>query len=87
VCCDAEFTENLAEQAAWLANDQIAEAELARGEGHQFDNAEDAVRWLADTKDLPATMLRRVSFDDSPEDEASIRHVRLVPVDESEDQW
>lgn len=46
VCCDAELSESLAEQAAWLANDQIAEAELARGEGHHFDNAEDAIRWL-----------------------------------------
>jgi histidine triad (HIT) family protein len=36
---------------------------------------------------LPATMLRPVSFDGSPEDEASIRYAHFRPVDESEDQW
>jgi hypothetical protein len=35
---------------------------------------------------LPASMTEPVSFDGSPDD-GGLREVRLVPVDESEDDW
>jgi hypothetical protein len=31
---------------AWQAEEQRAVAELARGEGREFENATDAIRWL-----------------------------------------
>lgn len=31
---------------AWQADEQRAVAELARGEGREFDSATDAIRWL-----------------------------------------
>ena len=31
---------------AWQANERLAAAELACGEGVEFDDADDAVRWL-----------------------------------------
>lgn len=62
------------------------------GDPHEHHRCEQICQLEAEIGKLrlaafPATMLRPVSFDDSPEDEASIRHVRFVPVDESEDQW
>jgi hypothetical protein len=36
---------------AWQVNEQAAAAELARGEGREFDNADDAIRWLLAAED------------------------------------
>jgi hypothetical protein len=71
----------------WQVDEQIALDELARGEGREFDNPEDAVRWLTEPEDLPASMLRPATFDDSLEGQASCRYVNFEPVDESEDLW
>jgi hypothetical protein len=76
-----------AQSDTWQADEQVALDELARGEGREFDNPAAAVRWLAEREDLPASMLRSATFDDSPEDEASCRYVDFEPVDESEDVW
>jgi len=31
---------------AWQVDERLAIAELARGEGHEFESAADATRWL-----------------------------------------
>lgn len=38
---------------AWQAEEQRATAELARGEGRQFANGTEAVRWLLSDADWP----------------------------------
>lgn len=37
----------------WQADEQVADAELARGEGRRFDTAEAAVAWLSEPEEAP----------------------------------